>query len=436
MATNPLEVIATRDDEPDEASDPREAGRSVAEMTPAEAMERLKGGEMLRDVRICRLKFKGDFLLPVRMERVELVHVEFAGANFADEVTLERCKFVRVRSGHGAKFAKGASFKGSTFINAHFARLEIQGPWRCDNIKTVGPWTVIDSKFADKVRLWEARFGGWVDFKRCTFGGEADFRSFHADEGFTLEACRFEGDALFRGATCCKKWDAGASRFHGLLDLSKAKFHDFAYLEAIEAGPDHQLAFHNVVAERILIRTDQIHNRLASELAGHHERAMYEYGLLKRVYEGLHRYDQEDWAFYRFKVNQRRSRPRSWRRPWTKLAQAVDWLFLDIGCGYGTNPFRAVLASAVIMLAFAVVYMLDVSALPVEKFPFGHLDDTHPLNRVMVGILTSVSVFTSGFGSLRDAASGWMNIPLIAESLLGTLLWGLFIVAFGRKVIR
>ena len=33
---------------------------------------------------------------------------------------------------------------------------------------------------------------------------------------------------------------------------------------------------------------------------------MQEYGLLKRVFEGLHRYEQEDWAFYRFKVNQRR----------------------------------------------------------------------------------------------------------------------------------
>ena len=54
----------------------------------------------------------------------------------------------------------------------------------------------------------------------------------------------------------------------------------------------------------------------------------------------------------------------------------------------------------------------------------------------MVGLLTSVSVFTSGFGTVRDAAQGWMNLPLIVESLLGTFLWGLFIVAFSRKVIR
>jgi hypothetical protein len=29
-----------------------------------------------------------------------------------------------------------------------------------------------------------------------------------------------------------------------------------------------------------------------------------------------------------------------------------------------------------------------------------------------------------------------MNLFLVAESLLGTLVWGLFIVAFSRKVIR
>ena len=39
-------------------------------------------------------------------------------------------------------------------------------------------------------------------------------------------------------------------------------------------------------------------------------------------------------------------------------------------------------------------------------------------------------------GGIREMAQGWMNVPLMIESLLGTLLWGLFIVAFSRKVIR
>jgi len=419
-------------DAPDEA---RESVPVRAEMRPAEALERLHRGETIRDATIAGLRFRGEFALPVRMERVELIRPNFGKAAFLDEVALERCKLVRPSCGHGASFARGFSLKGSTVIKGHFARITVRGPWRCDNLKVFGPFVVIGGRFEDKVRFWDARFGGWVDFKDCTFAGEADFRSFHAEQGFKLIDCRFEGDALFRGATSCKKWDAGSSRFDGLLDLSKVKFHDFVYLEAIEAGPKLRLAFHNALAERILIRSDQVEGRLASELAGEHGRAMHEYGLLKRVFEGLHRYEQEDWAFYRFKVNQRKSRPRSWRRPWTQLARAFDYLFLDLGCGYGTNPARAVVMSGLLILSFGLIYMADVKALPVERKPFD-LPVTHPLNRVMIGLLTSVSVFTSGFGSLRDAAVGWVNIPLIAESLLGTLLWGLFIVAFSRKVIR
>ena len=57
-------------------------------------------------------------------------------------------------------------------------------------------------------------------------------------------------------------------------------------------------------------------------------------------------------------------------------------------------------------------------------------------NRVAVGLFKSVAVFISGVSGVGDMAHGWMNVPLIVESLLGTLLWGLFIVAFSRKVIR
>jgi len=196
-----------------------------------------------------------------------------------------------------------------------------------------------------------------------------------------------------------------------------------------------RFAFHNALAERVLVRPDQIDGRLASECDGDHARAAQEYGLLKRNFEGLHRYEQEDWAFYRFKVNQRRGKPRSWRRPWGKLAHAADWLMLDKGCGYGTDPARAVRAALVIILGFAAVYASGITLLNIERTPFDG-PPTGLRNRCMIAALTSVSAFTSGFGDIRGAAQGWMNLPLIAESLLGTLLWGLFIVAFSRKVIR
>jgi hypothetical protein len=145
--------------------------------------------------------------------------------------------------------------------------------------------------------------------------------------------------------------------------------------------------------------------------------------------------NENSMAVYRFKINQRLSKARSWRRPWSKLAQFADWLLLDKGCGYGTSPTRAVQAAGLIILAFAIIYAVGIEHLNVEKTPF-QPPVTTLANRCMIAALVSVSAFTSGFGDIHEAAQGWMNIPLIAESLLGTLLWGLFIVAFSRKVIR
>jgi hypothetical protein len=380
--------------------------------------------------------FQGEFPAPVRLERVVLVRPFFERARFLDEVAMTHCMLDRLRFGHQTTFAKGWNLKGSSLLHSCISGVTIAGPLRCDNLKTRGRLLVDSARFEAPVRFWEARFDGWVEFKEVHFAECADFRSLHANEGFVLSNCRFRKDFLFRGATVCKKWEADRSRFDGLLDLSKAKLHDFVYLENIEQGPEQHFAFQNAVTERLLVRTDQLERRLASERAGDHVQAMAEYGLLKRVFEGLHRYEQEDWAFYRFKVNQRRCRAHSWRRPWSQLARFCDWLLLDRGCGYGTNPMRAVIAALVMMLSFALIYMVGIERLHIDHAPFEGPSSSLP-NRLMIGLTTSVTAFTSGFGDLRDVARGGiMNVFLIVESLLGTLLWGLFIVAFSRKVIR
>ncbi|MGP0062496.1 MAG: hypothetical protein ACLQGP_02685 [Isosphaeraceae bacterium] len=412
------------------------SGSPMRTLSAAEALEKLRRGETIQNVRIDRLVLKGEFPRPVRLIHVVLVRPTLERARFLDEVELGSCTIERLRTAGRSTFAKGWDLRGSTLVHPLIRSVTVAGPWRCDNIKAKGRMLVFDSSFEGPVRFWEARLGGWVEFRGVHFAEAADFRSLHAEEGFLLGKCRFDKDFLFRGSTVNKKWEADSTRFDGLLDLSKAKLHDFVYLESIHQGPEQRFAFHNTVAERLLLRTDQLEGRLASERAGHYAEAMAEYGLLKRVFEGLHRYDQEDWAFYRFKVNQRRCRAHSWRRPWSELARFFDWLLLDRGCGYGTSPLRAVVAALVMILVFAMVYMIGVNSMHVDHAPFDGPADSIP-NRIMIGLTTSVAAFTSGFGDLRDVArGGLMNVFLIVESLLGTLLWGLFIVAFSRKVIR
>jgi hypothetical protein len=409
-------------------------GLSRKSMTSDEVLKRVKKGETIAGVKVVGLLLKGVFSQPVRFKDVTLVQPQINNATFAESVVFEHSTIDRLKL-NASTFAKGLCFDGSTLVRVEIRRTSLHGPLSCNNARFRGKFLIDGSRFEGKVRFWEAKFQGWVTIKACEFVGEADLRSLHAEQGFSLTGCRFRSNFLFRGATVQKKFEADKTRFEGQTDFSKVKFHDFAYLEGIEQGENQTFSFTNALAERILVRPEQLEGHIASEKSGDHLQAMQEYGLLKRVFEGLHRYEHEDWAFYRFKVNQRRCKQRSWKKPWTKLAGFLDWLFLDQGCGYGTNPLRAVRAALVIVLGFGAIYAWGVDLLHVETLPFDGPQDS-ALNRVMIGALTSVSAFTSGFGDIRGAAHGWMNLPLIAESLLGTLLWGLFIVAFSRKVIR
>lgn len=406
---------------------------------PAEvALDRLRKGQSLENVCVERLNFQGEFPLPFTLRNCNLVKPKFDGATFKGDVAFINCTIERPAISRAVVFEKNFSLVSSTLVSTQLTRLTVKGAFDAGNIRTTGKFDLLNSQFEGTVRFWEADFGGWVDVKNCTFAGEADFRSFHAHHGFGVYKCVFKAPILFRGASVALKCDLTGSRFESVLDFSKAKLHDYVYLENIEQGPAQRFAFLNTVGERVLITPEQLAGRIANEEARDFDKAMHEYAFLKRSYGALHRYEQEDWAFYRFKVNQRRCCDRSWARPWTKLLQLLNWLFLDVGCHYCTNPFRAVTTAVVLMLGFAAVYAVGIEQLNADpvKVPFRGEELTSPGNRTVIGLLTSVSVFTSGVAGIHDTANSWMNVPLIVESLLGTLLWGLFIVAFSRKVIR
>lgn len=404
-------------------------------MTADAALELLRLGKPVENAKIDRLQLRGEFTHPVTLKNCLLIRPKFDRVTFKAEVVIGSSLLDRPNFRHPVVFEQGLTLAGSTLNQAQIYEIEVRGAFNAGNMICRGALNLVRCQFHGQVRFWGASLQDWVDFKECTFHGEADFRSMTCAQGLNFKECQFQQNFLLRGTTLCKKLELNGSRFEGLIDLSKAKLHDFVYLEDIVAGQRQRWAFQNTVAERILIQPEQITDRLDSELQGQYTTAMQEYGLLKQSYQNLHRYDQEDWAFYRFKVNQRRGVGRSWAKPWTKFNQLFNWLLLDLGCGYGTNPRRAVITALVIIAFFAGIYMTEINLLRVEKPPFpGATTEWH--NRVMIGLTVSVTVFTSGLSSIRDLAQGWMNIPLLIESLLGTLLWGLFVVAFSRKVIR
>src|SRR6185437_15800409 len=111
QGANTLDEVVSEVEE--EASVLEAVRASKTDLAPAEALERMRRGEVIRDVRIVDLRFKGEFPLPVRMEWVELVQPKFERAEFQEDVVFDRCKIIKPTSGKGCVFAKGLDLRGS-----------------------------------------------------------------------------------------------------------------------------------------------------------------------------------------------------------------------------------------------------------------------------------------------------------------------------------
>jgi len=413
------------------------AAGTPQEMSAEDALLLLSEGKTIQNVYIRNLTLTGKFEHALNFQNVVLKGLKLSDATLNAGLNFKSCVLERPTLGSKVVIANDLDLRGSTLVRATFGEVQVGGSLRMDNVVTDGLLRFHKCQFGGVVRVWQARFTGWVEFHNCVFKNKADLRSFHAEEGVQAKGCVFEDDVLFRGSTVSKKFDLGDSRFDALLDFSKAKLRDVTYLETIEQGPKQAFCFCNALFDRMLIRCDQLTDRIAAENAKHFTDAAAEYGLLKRNFQILNRYEDEDWAFYRFKLNQRRGRKTTWVKPWTKSNKLFEWLFLDLGCGYGAKPFRAVTTAAVLILFFAALYFIGADKFDVSQAPLEQFSVDHPVNRALFGLLTSVSVFTAGFtGEHLSQAQGWALLPLATEALLGTLLWGLFIVAFSRKVIR
>lgn len=421
----------------EEIDEVAESEAPAQEWTAEAVLEQLRRGVPVRDVQVSSLTLSGEFPERVMLDHVKIRRLSVKGATFAGGLSFKHCE---IRTGHvgGKAVVRGdLDLRGCRVRRLDVGEIRVEGDLRLDGVVAECQVRLNQCQVTGSVRLWQARFRDWLELNQCTIAGKADLRSFHAEEGVVLRDCHFEGEFLLRGSTVTKKLEFAGCKLDGLTDFSKAKLHDVVYLDGIEPGPEMSFAFENAFFSRLLIEPAKLEGRLASENHGHHRAAMMEYGLLKQNYQNLSRYEDEDWAFYRFKVNQRKARPLSWLRPWALFLRLADYWLLDVGCGYGAKPFRAVCTGALIMCFCALFYAAGIRHLDVPHPPLAALAVEHPVNRILFGLMTSVSVFTGGFsGEHLRSAEGWVLIPLTMEALVGTLLWGLFVVSFSRKVIR
>lgn len=405
------------------------------ELTASEALDILRKGRPLVKAKIKRLNLSGQFEHKVEIVRCHLIRPWIQDAEFKETFDIRHTEVDR-GTFKTSLFKKGIKLSGTELNYLSFNECHFDEIARLRAIKVENNLHFIKCHFSGKLDLWEADLCGWLDIRDSHFVDTADLRSLHSTAGISLLNNHFQSDLLLRGAAVEKKLAFTGSRFDALVDLSKAKLRDFVYFDEIEQSDNQQFAFKNTLAERIDIEPEKIAGRLLSETDKDYRTAMYEYGLLKTCYQILHRYEAEDWAFYRFKLNQRKSVPLSWRNPVNVVARGFDFLFLDWSCRYGTDPIRAVGAAMIAIALFASAYAIGFNGFIDPPTLIGSEPNT-VINRVAHGAVLSITTFTAGLtNSFAGVAKGPILTLLLIESMLGTLMWGLFVVAFGRKVIR
>ena len=343
------------------------------ELSQEEVLTLLRKGKPVERVYIPYLKLNETFHKLLLLREVYIRNLSIEDAVFEKNLTMQACKIRRTYI-ENTVFHSSVSFKLSELYFFHMQKSKLHKGFNGESLQVESKFLFSNNVIQERVRFWEASFNDWIQFEDTIFHKRFDMRSSDCKAGLTIHRCHFHDDALFRGMHLAMKWEGNESTFEKKIDFSKAKLHDFVYLEDIIQGDEQTWAFWNTVSERILVTPTQVEGRLESEESGDASKAMREYGVLKRSYEHEHHYNYDDWAFYRFKVNERRSRNALWSRPWTKLVEFIDWLFLDWGCGYGTNPLRAVRASLAMILFFSIIYTLGHNKInPVDHLPFSDL---------------------------------------------------------------
>ncbi len=421
------------------------------EISSQEAKDKLKAGEELSGFHIERLTYsKNEIDFPIHIVDCTIGTLDLNHAIVKEDITIRRCRIDMCVLSE-ASFHKKFDFKKSSVGRGRFQRVEFQGNanfsetvlaytsfhqstfgQKSDFSRStfVGDGTFSEVTFHDYTKFIYGQFKDRGIFNRCNFLERADFKHIVVNKDMEMNNATFRSGLFLMGAVIHLSLSMSGCEFHGRTDLSSLTVGRSLSLLDVTVGKDQGFRFLNANANPIVFQRDVVEGHVWPESEGDYAGAAREYGFLRTAFEHINRFDDEDWAYYQFKRNERRGRPMT-SNPIDWTIRAGNFLFLDVGCGYGTKPFRTLGVMGVLMAFFALCYF--IGGLPVPNGVTYGLSS--PLfNQVVHSMYGSLLAFS---GSLADVKlNGLLRLLGMIEYLFGVVFMGLFIVAFSRKVIR
>ncbi|WP_372368631.1 pentapeptide repeat-containing protein [Candidatus Uabimicrobium sp. HlEnr_7] len=419
-------------------------------LSQEEAKEKLKNGERLHQVYVERLSMcKLEIETPVEITECKIGILDFNKNEFKQEFILRQCevetlvlaetifhaKCTLKKTKFGRAKIQRAQFKGN--INAESAKFSYTSFYECifeQNVNFGYASFYGDATFQGA----ELRKGGRFNSLRITngsatfigtfWGGKADFRQINVEKDFNISGSRIEDELLLIGSVIGLNTSLDNCILHAKTDLSNVMSGRNISIINATLGENQSFRFVDTTTPGLNIERSVVEGHVFPENTGNYQMAAKEYAFLRTAFQAMNRFDEEDWAYYQFKKMQRKSQPIP-LSPIKGGKRLFEYLFLDLGCGYGTMPFRTLGAVGLLIFLFGACYSMLGAA---GNISFGL--ENAKLNNFLNAINTSLVVFSGGYGDLQ--VTGIARLLAMVEYLIGVVFMGLFVVSFSRKIIR
>lgn len=390
--------------------------------------------------------------------------VDFSRTTFNSEV-----KFADVEFLDGADFTSAKFNKKILFYYVTFNELAYFGGWEetfyNKNGKFVGSGFTSGSIFRDSAIFFHNIFNCKADFNSTEFHKVTDFSvsQFNEDVSFSgVTRTKFEGNAIFEAVTFNKNAYFGGSAFNNDAIFIRARFLQFA--DFIWTTFNGMANFNECIFDKNPYFLETFFNKSINlnsarfnliyiywyQIKGKLYYDDWVYAKLINIYENMGRYEDADGAYYEFR-EQKRKHYRN------LLKRAFEFILLDLTCGYGVKPFRAIIFLIVILLIFSGFYYNNIIINIKDKNKAKII-----WNRFKNSLFISGSAFISGrfeekylsrdifsikiyypviknksikYNYLEIKSIRYKTIALI-ERLLGWLILALFLVTLGKVWIR
>lgn len=308
--------------------------------------------------------------------------------------------------------------------NFSLSRAEIPGKLDLQGVKIQGESDLTSMNIGNDLLLSKSYFRGMVQLAgtRCAnlldsfktrYKEEASFNAIRCRK-CTLAESSFDGGFTMRGAQIEESLILNNVDVDGKVDLIKCSFGD--------------LYFFNFLVDHLLIRRQQLGACISSERQKNYVQAKNEYGILKEAFRGSNHFEDMDWAYYRFCQCSRKDKKTPGR--WRKATGFFEWLFLDLGFGYGTRPMNIALVALGLIVFFATAFYLVPQSISDKSGPLPYLSISDAF------YLSTMTFASIDYGECWPSFQHGFKHLFALEGILGIFMVTLFVATVARKIIR